>query len=210
MQAVGLRDTWSLQDVTRKRPEISEYLDFGFYGHVYYKENDGLGMTAIGRWLGVSHRVDKLMSYWIVTQKGTVISRPTFQCLISIENVTYEVKASVSEFDTERSHRFKEEEDLTYDWSKPNPEDWSEYLKYDLDFHEEFDSIINYYNVPEADADFTPYVFEDTYLNMYMEIPIYGVEPEFAKVTKRLRDKDGLPIVIAHNNPILDKRMYEV
>ena len=64
--------------------------------------------------------------------------------------------------------------------------------------------------MPEADADFTPYVFEDTYLNMYMEIPIYGVEPEFAKVTKRLRDKDGLTIGRARNNPILNTIMCEV
>jgi hypothetical protein len=29
-------------------------------------------------------------------------------------------------------------------------------------------------------------------------------------VTKRLRDKDGLPIGVADNNPILDTRMYDV
>ena len=30
------------------------------------------------------------------------------------------------------------------------------------------------------------------------------------RVTKRLRDKDGLPIGTAHDNPILDTRVYEV
>ena len=58
-------------------PGIPEYLDFGFYDHVYYKENAGLGMTAIGSWLVVSHRVGGLVSYWILTQKGTVISITT-------------------------------------------------------------------------------------------------------------------------------------
>ena len=66
-------------------PGISEYLDFGFYKHVYYKENSGLGMTSIIRWLGVSHRVFGLMSNWILTQNGTVISRTTDKRLISIE-----------------------------------------------------------------------------------------------------------------------------
>ena len=56
-----------MQDVTGETPDISEYLDFGFYDHVSYKENAGLGMTAIGRWLGVSHRVGRLMYYWILT-----------------------------------------------------------------------------------------------------------------------------------------------
>ena len=76
------------------------------------------------------------------------------------------MKDSVSEFNTEISRRFKDEEDLTYDGSKPNPEDWSEYLEYDPDFQEEFDGIINDSNVREADANFTPDVFDDSYLNM--------------------------------------------
>ena len=31
-----------------------------------------------------------------------------------------------------------------------------------------------------------------------------------ARVTKRLRDVNGLPIGTAHDNPILDSRMYDV
>ena len=34
--------------------------------------------------------------------------------------------------------------------------------------------------------------------------------PEFSRVNKRLKDKDGIPIGIAADNPILDTRMYEV
>ena len=61
--------------------------------------------------------------------------------------------------------------------------------------------------MPEADAGFTPDVFDDTYFKMELAIPIDVDGPDFAKVTKRLRDKDGLPISRAHNNPILDTRM---
>ena len=56
-QEGGLIGTGPLQDVTGKTPDISDYLDFGFYYRVSYKENYGLGMTAIGGWMGVSHRV---------------------------------------------------------------------------------------------------------------------------------------------------------
>ena len=77
-------------------------------------------------------------------------------------------------------------------------------------FREELDGIINDMNNPDADADFTPYVFESTYVNMEFVIPRYGDGPDFAKVTMRLRDKDGLPIGRSNNNPILDTRMYEV
>ena len=33
---------------------------------------------------------------------------------------------------------------------------------------------------------------------------------EFARVNKRLKDKDGRPIGISADNPILDTRMYKV
>jgi hypothetical protein len=61
-QAGGLRGACPLQDVAGKTPDTSEHLDFGFYDHVSYKENAGLGETAVGRWLGVSHQVGGLMS----------------------------------------------------------------------------------------------------------------------------------------------------
>ena len=51
-----------MQGVTGETPNILEYLDFGYYGHVFYKDNEGLGMTDIGRWLGVSQRVGGIMS----------------------------------------------------------------------------------------------------------------------------------------------------
>ena len=50
-----------MEDVIGMTPDISDYLDFGFYDHVSYKENTGLGMMAIVRWLGVSHRVRGLI-----------------------------------------------------------------------------------------------------------------------------------------------------
>ena len=43
-----------------------------------------------------------------------------------------------------------------------------------------------------------------------MAIPRYGYRPAFDKVTKRLRNKDGLPISRPHNNAILDTRMYKL
>jgi hypothetical protein len=110
-----------------------------------------------------------------------------------------------------RSVAAKEEEDLTYDGAKPNPEeDCSEYLLYDPDFQEEFDNIVNDPGISEADKDFTPDVFDDTYLNMELAIPRDSDGPEFARATKRLKDKDRLTIGRANNNPILDTIMYKV
>ncbi len=65
-------------------------------------------------------------------------------------------------------------------------------------------------SVPEADTTFTPYMYDDTYLNMELALPRGGGEVEFARVVKRMRDKDGLPLGTANDNPILDSRVYEV
>jgi hypothetical protein len=109
---------WIARSVSTRRSDrrdsrYLENLDFGFYDHVSFKENAGLGVTSIGRWLGVSHRVGGLMSYWIPTIKGAVISHTTVQSVTALEKETDEVKAAVVEFDSKISRRFKEEEDLT-------------------------------------------------------------------------------------------------
>ena len=123
-----------MQDLKGKTTDIPEYLDFGFYDHVSYMENSGIRMPDIRRWLVVSQRISRLMSYWILTQKRTGISRTTFKRLASICKEADEFKASVSDFDTEISRCFKEEKYLTYDGSKPIPKAWSDYLEYDPDF----------------------------------------------------------------------------
>ena len=56
-----------LEIITGETPDISEYIDFSFYDWISYRSNAGLGEESLGRWLGVSHKIGKLMSYWILT-----------------------------------------------------------------------------------------------------------------------------------------------
>ena len=100
--------------------------------------------------------------------------------------------------------------DRGYEGDKPNPEDWAELFEDDQDFREEFTRVFNNTDIPEADAQYTPEVLDDTYINMELALPRDGEGPEFARVTKRLRDANGLPIGTANDNPILDSRVYEV
>ena len=108
--------------------DISEYLDFHFYNYVSYEDNIGLGVTSIGRWLGVSRRLVELILYYIFIQKGTVTSIATVKRLANLEKETDKGISSINKLDSEISRSFKEEEDLTYYGSKPNLEDWSECL----------------------------------------------------------------------------------
>ena len=88
-------------------------------------------------------------------------------------------------------------------------EEWADLLKDDEDFAAEFAKVFNNPEVEVADDSWTPDSY-DGYLNMELALDRGGEHPEAAKVTKRLKDKDGNPIGTEHSNPILDTRMYEV
>ena len=75
----------SLEMITGETPDITEHLDFGFYDWVTYLDNAGLGEARIGRWLGVSHRIGPLMSFWILTPTGEQVSRTTVQRITNLE-----------------------------------------------------------------------------------------------------------------------------
>jgi hypothetical protein len=87
-----------LEIITGETPDISEYLDFGFYEWVTFRQNAGLGPLEIGRWLGVSHRVGQLMSYWILPKSGIPISCSTVQRLTDLEKQKMEFKERMQEF----------------------------------------------------------------------------------------------------------------
>ena len=66
-----------IEAITGETPDISEYLDFGFYDLVWFKEDAGIGEIKLGRFLDVSHSVGSLMSYQILPRWGIPVSRTT-------------------------------------------------------------------------------------------------------------------------------------
>ena len=91
----------------------------------------------------------------------------------------------------------------------PSLEDWSDLLEDDEDFAAKFNRLFDNPEVAEADDMFDPDSF-DHYLNMELSVDRGGEHPQFARVTKHLRDHRGLLIGTANDNPILDTRIYEV
>ena len=87
-----------LEIITGETPDISEYLDFGFYDWVTFKSNAGLGRPELGRWLGVSHRVGPMMSYWVLPPSGIPISCSTVQRLTNLEKKTEVWASKLEEF----------------------------------------------------------------------------------------------------------------
>ena len=101
-----------LEIITGDTPDISEHLDFSFYDWVTYRSNAGLGPIELGRWLGVSHKVGQLMSYWLFTSAGRIISCSTVQQLTYAEMKTDEYDRLCSQFndDIERTFDVKNTE----------------------------------------------------------------------------------------------------
>ena len=97
--AGGLDGHIPITQVTGDTPDISEYLDFGFYDRVWFKDNAGLSPNDPRRWLGVSSRTGRLMCYWILNQRGAVISRSTVQRVTNLALSTPSVKDVFDKFD---------------------------------------------------------------------------------------------------------------
>ena len=148
------------------------------------------------------------MTYHVLTKKGTVLSRSTVQRVTTLELSTENVKKIFTEFDASIDAKFKSKPS-SFQGDKPNPEDWADLFSEDQDFDDEFRKIFNDNSIKEAD-EYTEETLDDTYLNMEIALPRDSEGPEYAKVTKRLRDANGIPIGTANDNPMLDTRLYEV
>ena len=77
-----------LEKVTGETVDVSNYLDFGFYDHVVYRDNAGLSEPKIGRWLGVSKNVGGILTFYILTVTGQVVSRSSVERVKEIEKQT--------------------------------------------------------------------------------------------------------------------------
>ena len=95
-----------LEILTGETPDITEYLDFSPYDCVIFKQNAGLGEPQIGRWLGVSHRVGPLMSYWVLPESGITISCTTVQPLSHLDKQKDENISHMSVFDGKIKRKF--------------------------------------------------------------------------------------------------------
>ena len=160
-----------LEKVTGETPEISQYIDFGFYDPCWYKENAGMGKTKMGRWLGVSHKTRSLMSFWVLTPSCRVVSRKSVQRITNLELQEETNKRQMTAFDDAVKGYLWDHNHVLNDGGKSEPYDWSTHpFEDDPDFQEEFDDAVNNPEVKEADELFTPDTY-DQYLQMELALP---------------------------------------
>eukprot|EP00978_Attheya_sp_CCMP212_P008877 scaffold20848_cov68-Attheya_sp.AAC.1 len=201
-----------LEIITGCTPEITEYLDFGFYDWVQFRSNAGLGPIEIGRWLGVSHKVGQMMSYWILPLSGIPVSVVTVQRLTNSEKQTDEWKKRMQVFDDNLEAKWNAfSADISNSLNSVHPSKVVEIEDEDKDFIEEYKRVINDTTLPEVDDIDKQLRQSDPYLMMELGIPRGNDDKlEFTKVTKRAKDDISNPMGKAHDNPLLDSRQYEV
>ena len=196
-----------LEIITGEIPDISEYVDFSFYDWVTYRANTGLGELSLGRWLGVSHKIGQLMSYWILTIKGRVISCTAVQKLTALEQKTIEWKDRMEIYEKEIHDKVTKTRETELNVS--DMPQWNRLAlnEYDNEFTTEFQNTVSDEFIPEADD----YYLNDGYVNMEVGMR-RGADGEIERATvkKRAIDPDGTPIGIPNKNPLLDTRKFEV
>ena len=64
--AAGLQGRTPIEVLNGETPDISQLLDFGWYDWVWFKENAGLDIPHLGRFLGIAHSSCNLMTYYVL------------------------------------------------------------------------------------------------------------------------------------------------
>jgi hypothetical protein len=181
--------------VTGHTPDISEYLDYGWYDTVWYLDQEAAfpdDHRKLAKWLGVAHRVGQALCYYLLLDSGRVIVRSTVQPLSFDDMQSPNVQHAIKQLD----HQI---ETKIVDIKQPN------LLQEPL--RDIYEPIEPEAEKPEID-DYTPETY-DAMISADLLLPKGDVLVP-AKVIARKHDVQGNPIGRANTNPILDSRVYEV
>src|SRR6056300_2119734 len=204
-----------LEVITGITADISEYLDFTIYGWVFFRTDGGLGTNEIGRWLGVSHRVGPLMTYWVLPKSGIPISTDTVQAITQEELQTDVVKAQMNMW-TEGTKKILDAKSSHVSWAKeeiPQSKVF-DYENEEEDFLRNFNMSISPDDIQiedETSKERGDHLDAPNYVGMQVGLP-RGAEGELepATVRRRIEDSEGRPSGVARSNPLIDTRRYEV
>jgi len=180
--------------ITCRTPDISEYAHHGWFEWIWYKENVSFPEqdVCLGWWLGVASNVGQSMTYWLLTEKGTVIARSSVSSLSEMDKRDVNVKQRQEAFMTKINGRLEINGSL------------EEAIKI---FPDVPDDSVEPYSMEEVDS----YTHEqyDEYISAQVILPIEGSNRK-GRVLRRKRNPNGDPIGVRNSNPLLDTREYDV
>ena len=183
------------EEVFGETPNISEYLDFGFYDWVWYW-NVSDKTARVGRWLGVSKNKGEHLSYWILPISGQPIVSSAVQSITQEEMRDPSVYNLLADFDEKVKQKFLVK-DLKVDLT--GVPDWS------LLDDELTASVIDNVEIMEADdADVATF---DKLVGAGVSI-VRGGERMKGVVKSRAQDEFGNLKGKSNPNPLLDTSEY--
>lgn len=196
-----LQGCCAAESVLGYTPDISTYIQHGWYDTVWYRDADG--ETKVGHWLGPATQHGGGDAYWLLPLSCKPIIRSTVWSITQSEMESHNTIASIAQLNASieskigdhRLHNDDEPNDIFF----PSPD---ESIFQDDDVE---DAQLEANRRSEAD-DFTPDTF-DNYINCQVLLNRGGLS-QHATIVKRSRDEDGLPVGKSNNNPILDTREY--
>lgn len=204
-------------------PDISEYTSFRWYEWIWYWDPGEMQKQKLGRWCGVANTIGSGHTYFVLTDKGTIIARSSITHLS--DDDLESKKELMSSFDITIKELIGTYNKAAYVTGETLDEQ-QPYLDLIKGATDEFgaeDDTIEFVDqkdgtsnngIPEADNDeYHEQIskeFGDKYIGMKVLLPNGDALSE-AIIQSRKRTVDGTRLVGKENsNPILDTRVYIV
>ena len=204
-------------------PDISELVEFGWFGWVWYHDPVNFGKDNLGGWLGPAHNVGQCLSYYILNHNAEVIVRSIVSTInqdymapmvlrTRQEELTNRVESIIGNFQHTTIQRNEQKHGGMVDVYSDlilltdGDDDELQVQEYDKDGNPVTKPEIEQINIQDApNSELT-----DELINA--KVPIsFGGEPVEGTVKRRKRDgNSGLLIGKLNPNPMLDTRVYEV
>jgi hypothetical protein len=208
----ALNERMPFEHYTGHTPNIAALCTYSFYDYCWYWDSEeGFPgqQRVLGHWLGVSHDIGGPLTYFILPKSCKPIAQSSVTPVTPEELLEPGNKALAEELDKAidaKIGKFRTDKEVAEELGTlfgPS----GDLYDGDLDPFDEIEAAEEAALMPEAD-EWTPETF-DKYLAAEVLLP-HGGELVRAKVTGRKRAADGTPVGVAHSNPILDTREYEV
>jgi hypothetical protein len=86
--------------ITGVTPDISELIHFSWLQWIWYKEPTTFpeADVRLGKWMGVANDVGQAMTYWVLTDKKTIIARSSVAPLSDLDYRNPSIKNQLDEF----------------------------------------------------------------------------------------------------------------
>ena len=200
-------------------PNITEYIQYNWFEWIWYADRDSPDDEDLGRWLGPAFHAGEGHTSYILKKNGEVITRSSLRPMKEGEMDNPETKRRCEDFTKEmESHignyvagTFK-----NHDAYGENPYD-NMFEDDELDDEDILPQEVdgNGDPIPRIDVDYfletePPFMEnDDEHIGLELTLPNQGVQRK-GRVVKRKRNENNELIGKAHENPMLDTRIYEI